>query len=75
MESGVRGQKTRTPFIRIIVYTLANIPLPDSSKMRSVVASKNAPMPDSVANWSEPSSPNFSETEAMPLTVTLLSPS
>ena len=31
-------------------YRLAKIPLPDSSKMRSVVASKNAPMPDSAAN-------------------------
>ncbi len=58
-------------------YRLAKMPLPDSSKMRSVVASKNAPILDNVANWSEPSSPNFSVilSAATPETLTLFSPS
>ena len=57
-------------------YKLTSIPFPASSKMRSDVASMNAPIPDNAANWSEPSSPNLSVIlSATPFTVTLFASS
>ena len=44
------------------IHKLARMPFPDSSKMRSEVALKNAPMLLSKANSSDPSSPNLSVT-------------
>ena len=61
----------------VLFHKLASMPLPDSSKMRSVVASRNAPAAVSSANRSEPSAPNLSVTcsAVTPETLTLFSPS